>query len=186
MRQKISIGTTSVVDGTKMKPIANITAYTKPMVYIFLCIAFTTAGFIFFSQNEPAKYIVSPVIIGNIERQVTAIGEVASAQLVTVGSQASGQIKKLHVQIGQKVRKGDLIAEIDSTSQLNELNTNRATLETYKAQLTSRTVALLITQKQFARESKLKSKEATSNEHFENIENGFTTLSKWVLYTDTL
>ncbi len=154
-----------------MKPIANITAYTKPMFYIFLCIAFTTAGFIFFSQNEPAKYIVSPVIIGNIERQVTAIGEVASAQLVTVGSQASGQIKKLHVQIGQKVRKGDLIAEIDSTSQLNELNTNRATLETYKAQLTSRTVALLITQKQFARESKLKSKEATSNEHFENIEN---------------
>jgi len=143
----------------------------KQIFYILLCIIFTTAGYTFFTQNEAANYVVSPVIIGNIERQVTAIGEVASAQLVTVGSQASGQIKKLHVQISQKVRKGEIIAEIDSTSQLNELNTSRANLETYKAQLTSRTIALRIAQKQFDRESKLRSKDATSNEHSENIEN---------------
>lgn len=48
----------------------------------------------------------------------------------------------MHVKIGDVVQQGDLIAEIDNRSQINDLNTNRARLETFQAQLASAEIAL--------------------------------------------
>ena len=71
-------------------------------------------------QGDGMAYLTEPVTIGNITRTVNATGEVGAVQLVSVGAQVGGQIKKLHVVLGQDVKKGDLIAEIDSVPQLIE------------------------------------------------------------------
>ena len=91
----------------------------------------------FFKPKDAVSYLTEEVKRGNISQTVSATGEIASSHLVEVGAQASGQIRKLHVKLGQKIKQGDLIAEIDSRSQTNTLNTNRSQLETYRAKLAS-------------------------------------------------
>ena len=123
-------------------------------------------------KNE-INYLTEPVVRTNIAQTVSATGEISAAQLVDVGAQASGQIKKLHVTLGQQVKKGDLIAEIDSTSQLNNLNTNKAKLDTYQAQLVSAEIALRSADKKYQREQALWQEDATSREALEDAQDAF-------------
>ena len=120
--------------------------------------------------KDTVTYITEDVKRGNIKQTVSATGEIASSHLVEVGAQASGQIKKLYVKLGQKIKKGDLIAEIDSRTQVNTLNTNRAQLETYQAQLASAQIALGTAEKKYAREKALWAKDATSKEELEDAQ----------------
>ncbi len=115
-----------------------------------------------FKPKQQINYVTDDVRRTNLEQSVNATGEIAAGQLVDVGAQASGQIKKLYVKLGQQVKKGDLIADIDSTTQLNTLNTNKAKLDTYKAQLVSGQVALQMKQRAFDREKALMAQDATS------------------------
>lgn len=109
-------------------------------------------------------------VIRDLRETVVATGTIAPSQVVEVGAQASGQIKSIHVKLGQTVKKGDLIAEIDSTTQTNDLNTQKAQLNTYLAQLESRKITLQIAQRRYDREASLRRQDATSKENFENAE----------------
>ncbi len=129
------------------------------------------AYFSFSDKKEKVDYLTETVKIGNIRKTVNATGEVSAVQLVNVGAQASGQIKKLYVELGQSIKKGDMIADIDSTTQTNDLATNKAKLETYKAQLVSAQVALKVAQTQYSRETTLLANDATSKENLENARN---------------
>ena len=121
--------------------------------------------------DEEVSYLTETVRRGDITKTVNATGEVAAAQLVSVGAQVSGQIEKLMVRLGQEVKKGELIAEIDSTTQRNQLEIDKAKLNTYESQLVSRETALSIAQTQYDRELKLKRRDATSDESLENAHN---------------
>ena len=63
-----------------------------------------------------------------------ASGTLQPFELVDVGSQVSGQVKSLKVALGDKVLKGQIIANIDPAIQRNALLTAQATLEQQKAQ----------------------------------------------------
>ena len=108
-------------------------------------------GWMYFQPKEEVSYITETVKRGDISQTVSATGEIAATNLVDVGAQVSGQIKKMHVQIGDEVKAGDLIAEIDNVTQVNEVNTKKAQLETYRAQLASAQVALKIAQRKYDR-----------------------------------
>lgn len=123
------------------------------------------------SKKEEVSYLTQAARIGDITQAVNAAGAVGALRMVTVGAQASGQIKKLHVSLGQEVREGELIVEIDSTTQLNDLRTNEAQLDTYKARLAAKQVALKIAQTRYAREKRLKARNAASSESLEEAEN---------------
>lgn len=131
--------------------------------------------FAFFSVSYQTFYISEPVRFGNIKRTVNASGEIGAAQLVTVGAQVSGQITKLYVKLGQHVKKGDKIADIDSVPQINALNISKAKLETYKAQLVSKEVSLHVARKKYIRERNLRKYNATSIENFEAAEDTLAT-----------
>lgn len=128
------------------------------------------AAWTYFKPKNEVNYLTQPVSRINIRQTVSATGEISAAQLVTVGSQATGQIKKLHVKIGQQVKKGDLIAEIDSTTQINTLNTNKARLETYKAQLVSAEIKQRTAEKKYKREKALWAEDATSRQELEDAQ----------------
>ncbi len=70
-----------------------------------------------FAPAEKVSYLTQPAAIGTIEQTVNATGEISAAYQVDVGAQVSGQIKRLHVRVGQEVKEGDLVAEIDSMTQ---------------------------------------------------------------------
>ncbi len=124
-------------------------------------------------QGDGMAYLTEPVTIGNITRTVNATGEVGAVQLVSVGAQVGGQIKKLHVALGQDVKKGDLIAEIDSVPQLNQLETDKARLQSYESQLAAKKVAVKIAKTKYDREMQLKKRDAASKESLEDAENAY-------------
>lgn len=124
-------------------------------------------------KDEPVSYITEPIIRKNIEKTVNATGEVKAIELVTVGAQTSGKIEYLPVKVGQRIQKGDLIAQIDSTTQENDVNSTKAKLTSLKAQLNAAEISAKIAEKQFVREQRLLKKNAASQEDFENAKDAF-------------
>ncbi len=120
------------------------------------------------SNDGAITYLTEKVVRGNIVRQVVASGSVDAVNLVSVGAQVSGQIKKLYVKLGQQVKKDDLIAEIDSVTQINALNTDKAILRTYESSLDAKKATYDIAKTRFERESQLWQKNATSKESYED------------------
>ncbi len=147
----------------------------KKVLVALLALALVGGGYYYWnsqkSAGEKIHYLTETVKRGNIRKTVNATGEVDAVQLVTVGAQASGKIIELHAVIGQQVKKGDLIAQIDPVTQQNDLDIARARLSTYQAQLESRKVALKIAQTKYDREKKLKKTDATSRAALEDAEN---------------
>ncbi|SSY71109.1 efflux RND transporter periplasmic adaptor subunit [Alysiella crassa] len=133
-------------------------------------------GYFAYTKMQPKNeisYITEPVKRGKIAQTVSATGELSASQLVDVGAQASGQIRKMYVKIGDVVKQGDLIAQIDNRNQTNELETNQARLETYRAQLASAEIALRAAERKRARYQALQAEDAISKEELENAEDGF-------------
>lgn len=142
---------------------------------MILIIIITLIYFFFFNKEEQISYLTEKVRIGNIQRTVNTTGEISAKQIVTVGAQASGQIKKLYVSLGQSIKKGDMIADIDSTTQENDLNINKSKLESYKTQLEAKKVALVVAQKKYNREKNLLTKNATSDENLDSARDTLAT-----------
>lgn len=142
----------------------------KWMGVLIILAGLAFAAWTYLKPKEQINYLTETVKRATIRQTVSATGEISPSNLVEVGAQASGQIKKLYVQLGQYIKKGDLIAEIDSTTQVNTLNTNKAKLETYQAQLASAQIALHSAEKKYKREVALWKEDATSKEDLEDAE----------------
>jgi membrane fusion protein, macrolide-specific efflux system len=98
---------------------------------------------------------------------VVATGTVEAKDLVSVGAQASGQIRSLKVKLGQKVRAGDLIAEIDSTNQRNALRNSEAALANVRAQRAGQHASLVQAEAAFKRQQMMIAGEATSRADYD-------------------
>ena len=125
-------------------------------------------------KEEEVEFITKKAKKGSFSKKVDATGEIFATELIDVGAQVSGQIKKLYVKLGDQVKKGDMIASIDSSTQQNSIDNKEAQLAIYKAQLESAKVALNIAKTQFDRENALFAKNATSKQEFESAKNTFS------------
>lgn len=139
----------------------------------------------FFGNDDNITYITEKVHRQNIQKVVNAAGEVRAIQLVTVGAQVSGKIETLYVTVGQVVKKGDLIAEIDSTTQQNEVDINKAKLNSYEAQLAAAKVSLKIAEKKYKRTQALRKQNAASAEDLEDAEDAYETAKSKVTELDS-
>ncbi len=132
-------------------------------ILLGLAVAAGTAYYFFSSNNkQETTYLTESVIRGNVEKTVVASGSVESVNEVDVGAQASGKITKLYVKLGQEIKKGEMIADIDSTTQINTLNTQKAALVSYQAQLKAKKTAYDVALSSYNRLSKLYTQKATS------------------------
>jgi len=133
------------------------------------------AAYYFFSSNnkQETTYLTESVTRGNVEKTVVASGSVESVNEVDVGAQASGKITKLYVKLGQEIKKGEMIADIDSTTQINTLNTKKAALVSYQAQLRAKKTAYDVALSSYNRLSKLYTQKATS---LDNVNTAKSTL----------
>ena len=71
----------------------------------------------------------------NIQNSVTATGTIEPVTSVTVGTQVSGIVSKLFVDYNSVVKKGQVIAELDKTNLISELNTAKANLASAQSTL---------------------------------------------------
>ena len=73
---------------------------------------------------------------GNIQTTITATGTIEPVTSVTVGTQVSGIVAKLYVDYNSVVKKGQVIAELDKTNLISELNTAKANLSSAQSTAT--------------------------------------------------
>ncbi len=121
------------------------------------------------SAPEPT-YITEPVRRGDIESTVLASGMLQASRLVSVGAQVSGQIETLAVSLGDAVKKGDLIAQIDSKTQQNNLQEAKASLASIDAQIQAKRAQLKQAQLEFNRQQNMLSAEASSRADYESAQ----------------
>lgn len=140
-----------------------------------LGIIIAIGGYFLKGNSGSINYLTETVQRGDIVKTVVATGSIHSVKEVDVGAQVSGKITKLYVTLGQAVKKGDLIAEIDSTTQINNLNTKKAALASFQAQLKAKQTALSIAQSTYNRLAKLYQQKATSLDAFDTAKNTLDT-----------
>lgn len=109
-------------------------------------------------------YDTVPVTRGDIESSVTALGTLQPRQYVDVGAQASGQIHKIHVAIGTEVKEGQLLVEIDPSTQTAKLDASRFAIDNLKAQLQEQGALHDLAQHKYRRQQHLAKGGATREE----------------------
>lgn len=125
-------------------------------------------GWFYFAQNEAeAPPTTALVRLGTVEETVLASGTMEAKQLVSVGARVSGQIETLAVALGDEVKKGDLIAQIDSQDQQNAVLTAKANLANIKAQIAAKNASLVKAKRTLARQIKLVTSDYVSKEDLE-------------------
>jgi macrolide-specific efflux system membrane fusion protein len=101
---------------------------------------------------------------GDLEDTVTATGTLQPRDYVDVGTQASGQVKKLHVTIGSRVEKGTLLAELDPTVYNARVDATQAQLRNQEAQLAERQAGLRLAEQKLRRQLNMMREQATTAE----------------------
>ncbi len=121
------------------------------------------------SQKDPlADLLVAQATIGDIQQTVQATGTLRPVRLVAVGAQVSGRITALAVAVGDRVKKGDLVATIDSLTQENGLKSAKAALADVRAQKREKEASLVYAQAVLERETATFAKQASSKDAFES------------------
>ena len=125
----------------------------------------------FYAKKDPLEiYQVAEVQRGDIQDLVTATGTVQPLEYVDVGAQVSGQLKKLHIEVGSVVKEGDLLAEIDPTVFRATVDARRAGLRNQEATMKERESALVLANLQYSRQKNLMAADATSAEALQTAE----------------
>lgn len=121
----------------------------------------------FFVSPDGDAYLTAKVARADLVRSVMTTGTLQAQQQVDVGAQVSGQVKLLRVQLGERVQKGQLLAEIDPVLPENALRSAKANLESLEAQ--RRAVAASLTQADLAyrRQQTMIAHDATSRQDLE-------------------
>ena len=87
-------------------------------------------------KEEKVTFETAQVEQGNIQTTITATGTIEPVTSVTVGTQVSGIVSKLYVDYNSVVKKGQVIAELDKTNLISELNTAKANLSSAQSSAT--------------------------------------------------
>jgi len=136
----------------------------KKTIFIILGIAIALFAVWYFALRKKEQVVVLETEkpkTGYISENVTATGKVQPVDTVAVGTQVSGTIKTLYADFNSKVKKGQLLAELDKT--LFE-----ATVNQYEANLVSAQSALVYQQGNFSRQSNLYKVGAVSKADYDN------------------
>lgn len=156
------------------RPLQQIVAHryigVSVLLILIALIAFWGWHKIHGAQDPHAMYQTAKVERGDIEDLVSATGTVQPLEYVDVGAQVSGQLKKLHIEVGSIVKEGDLLAEIDPTVFLATVNARRAGLRNQLATMKDRKAQLVLAQLQYNRQKNLMAADATTRETLQTAE----------------
>lgn len=151
----------------------------KPAKAIFIaaCVAIVAAiaWYTLKPKNTQPQYITAEVTRGDIEDSVLATGDLEATKMVSVGAQVSGQVKKMYVKLGDQVKQGQLIAQIDSVRQTNDLKTAEASIKNQQAQLTTKQATLAKAEAEYNRQKNMYAQDATSKADYDSALAAFKT-----------
>jgi macrolide-specific efflux system membrane fusion protein len=124
------------------------------------------------AAQRPQRESLRPIAVtrANIEELVTAQGKLEPKQYVDVGTQVSGQLKKINVDIGDTVTKGELLAEIDPRVYQAQVEAGEAKLNSLRAQLNQQKAEAVLADQNLQRNQNLIAANAVSKQALQETE----------------
>jgi macrolide-specific efflux system membrane fusion protein len=104
---------------------------------------------------------------GDIEDVVSALGALQPLNYVDVGTQVSGQLQKIFVQLGDNVKQGDQLAQIDPTVYQSRVGVDEAQLLSLRAQVAEQRAQQALAEQQLKRQQELLAVRATSRDAYD-------------------
>jgi HlyD family secretion protein len=128
----------------------------KVLIGVVLAVALAGAAYLYLKkENGATTYRTAKVERGEIVDTITATGNINAVTTVSVGSQISGTIKTLFVDYNSRVRKGEVIAQIDPQLLEASVTQARGNFENAKASLEKAKVAVTDTERTYRRNREL-------------------------------
>ena len=134
------------------------------VVIIIAIVAWALSGG---KKEEQITFDTAAVAPANIMNSITATGTIEPVTSVTVGTQVSGIVSKLYVDYNSVVKKGQVIAELDKTNLMSQLNSAKTQLATAQSQLNYQTT-------NFNRYKTLYQKGLVATDDFDNAKLSYT------------
>lgn len=136
------------------------------------------------TPGKHPEYITATVTRGDLEVTVLANGILQPIRQVEVGAQVNGQLKSLKVKLGDKVKQGQLLAQIDSVLLENALRQANAAVASGKAQRDAKRSRLRQARLNWQRQRELQSQEAASRQDLEIAEADLRSLEAELIALD--
>ncbi|MBF0165574.1 MAG: efflux RND transporter periplasmic adaptor subunit [Magnetococcales bacterium] len=143
------------------------------MLILLLLAALGAGGWYAWSKRDgtdKTRQTTVKVTRGDIEETTTALGTLQPLNYVDVGTQISGQLMKIHVALGDTVKAGELLAEIDPTLFITKVESDRAQLQMFEAQLAERKAQHALAKAQYDRQKSMLAANATSQDAHQSAE----------------
>lgn len=135
-----------------------------------LCAA---AGWKAWVREPRIEYVTIAVTSQDVELTVLASGTVRASALVSVGAQVSGQIIAMNARLGERVRKGQVLAQIESLPQVNALRTAEAQLASVRAQLRGGQATLAQAARALQRQREMFARDAIAQQDLETAQTAY-------------
>jgi macrolide-specific efflux system membrane fusion protein len=146
----------------------------KQVISLVAVVSIIAGGFYWFAgaAQKPREDRFRPVAVtrDTIEEVITAQGKLEPKEYVDVGTQVSGQLKKIHVDIGDAVTKGQLLAEIDPRVYEARVEADQARLNSLKAQLNEQKAQAILAKQNLKRNQNLIALNAVSQQVLQESE----------------
>jgi len=142
---------------------------------ILVVVAAAGAFLIFKNKGGETKYKTEKVTKGDIVTSVTATGTVNAVTTVLVGTQVSGTIKKIYVDFNSPVKRGQLIAQIDTALFDEQVQQQKANLLAAKANLEKADASLVDAKRTMERNKELFAKNLIARSDFDTADTNYET-----------
>lgn len=135
-----------------------------------LLVLAAAGAYLLLPADTAPRLLTAPARVADLEETVLASGAIEAFEQVSVGAQVSGQLKTLKVALGDTVKKGQLVAEIDSLTQQNTLKNAEAQLAYVQAQKVSKQALVRQYALAYERQQTMLAQDAGSRSDFEAAE----------------
>jgi len=142
----------------------------KPVIGIAVLIVLAVIAFFWLSPAKKTEYLTATVQRTDLENAVLATGVLQALRQVEVGAQVSGQLKSLKVVLGQTVKKGDWLAEIDPVISQNTFAQEQAKLDNLQAQKLAKEVRIKQAQLTWTRQQEMLAQDAAAKQDMESAD----------------
>ena len=158
--------------GRRRKPIV------RSVLLLLVLAGAAGAGWWFYLKPQPVPVPQTVAVArGDVQQTVLATGILEASSLVSVGAEVSGRIEKLDVNLGDVVKAGDVLAEIDSHDQQNAVATAQAALAMAQAQLRAQQATVKQNQATLDRDTQMESKGIVATSDLETAQAAVATAS---------
>lgn len=134
----------------------------KVIFFVLVLLSSGLMAFKFLNAKQQAVPAHIVVVRSDISDVVQASGVLSPYRKVEVGAQVTGQVLQLNVELGQDVKKGELLARIDPTIARNDLQVREGTLEQLRAGFDAKKIDLIASERELTRQVVMSKTDSTT------------------------